>query len=156
MTKTKGDKSTSYISLSFERRATQPLPFSVRKLKRLIAPFLGKFSTLSQHEKEKPLLRGHCIGDLIWIPCLKQKSKRSVNISNITSMLNGTRKVMKHRWICILITQQSIKLHIYYLFLGYFSPPRHMIGNLWKLQVHTILPMELKWLAWTNPNLGKT
>ena len=50
--------------------------FSVRKLKRPIAPFLGKFSTLSQQEKEKPLLRGHCRGVFRMIPYKNLKRMR--------------------------------------------------------------------------------
>lgn len=33
-----------------------------------MVPLLGKFSSLSQQENEKPLLRGHCKGVLIMIP----------------------------------------------------------------------------------------
>jgi hypothetical protein len=61
--------------LSFATTAKHPFPFSVRKLKRPIVPLRGKFSTLSQQEKENPLLRGHCTGVLITIPYKIQKKK---------------------------------------------------------------------------------
>lgn len=50
---------TSNTSLFLPKTAEQPLPSSVRKLNRPISPLKGKLSTLTQHEKEKPLLQGH-------------------------------------------------------------------------------------------------
>jgi len=64
------------VSFSFEITAKDPLPFSVRKPKRPIVPFLGKFSILSQQENEKPLLRGHCKGVFRIIPYKDLKEMR--------------------------------------------------------------------------------